>query len=369
MAFTNMPDTSASSCPLEYTCCNEDSRSEVTALRLKGRRVLSIAAAGGRAISLLYGDPRQVVAVDANYQQFSLCWLKYHAIRHLNRDAYLAFVGIAPVPAAYRLKTYDRLRDNLPDGVRDYWDSHRDFIEHGLIYAGSFDRHIILLSKIFRLTIWLVYRGIANATTLPQQIRYLSKRGSLRYKLWQALFKLMYNPKLAQPMHLDAGPDESRRTAAGFFFESMRSCLRNHLFSECFQLKLFIEGRLKKDGPLPFHLEEDHYDTIRRRLDRLSFRYSDIGSFLDSEPAGSFDAFSLSDLGSYLSSDQLADLLAKVERASSDGALICLREYIAPVDPGVGWPTSLKRDSQLEAKLTRMDRVLGYTFVCAKVDR
>ncbi|NIA07821.1 MAG: DUF3419 family protein [Actinobacteria bacterium] len=364
-----MSDTSANSCPLEYTCCNEDSRSEVTALRLQGRRVLSIAAAGGRAISLLYGDPREVVAVDANYQQFSLCWLKYHAIRHLNREGYLAFVGIAPAPAAYKLRTYDRLRDSLPDGVRDYWDSHRDFIEQGLIYAGSFDRHIILLSKVFRLTIWSAYRGIANCSTLPQQIRYLSVAGSLRYRLWQTLFKLMYNPKLAQPMHLDAGSDESRRTAAGFFFESMRSCLRTHLFSDCFQLKLFTEGRLKKNGPLPFHLESGHYETIRRRLDRLSFRYSEIGSFLDSEPAGSFDAFSLSDLSSYLSSDQLVDLLAGVERTASDGALICLREYIAPVDPRVAWPKSLKRDAQLEAKLSRMDRVLGYTFVCAKVDR
>ena len=369
MPSTKMPDTSANSCPLEYTCCNEDSRSEVTALRLKGRRALSIAAAGGRAISLLYGDPREVVAVDANFQQFSLCWLKYHAIKQINRDSYLAFVGIAPAPVAYKLKTYDRLRDSLPDDVRDYWDSHRDFIEHGLIYAGTFDRHIILLSKVFRLIIWSAYRGIANSKTLSRQVRYLSKAGSLRYKLWQTLFKLMYNPKLAQPMHLDAGPDESRRTAAGFFFESMRSCLRNHLFSECFQLKLFTEGRLTKNGPLPFHLEADNYETIRRRLDRLSFRYSDIGSFLDSEPAGSFDAFSLSDLGSYLSSAQLADLFAKVERAASDGALICLREYIAPIDPYVAWPTSLKRDSRLEAKLAHMDRVLGYTFVCAHVDK
>ena len=207
---------------------------------------------------------------------------------------------------------------------------------------------------------------MTNCKSLDKQVRYLSKAGSLRYKLWQGLFKVMYNPKLGQPMHLDAGPDESRRTAAGFFFESMRSRLRNHLFSECFQLKLFTEGRLTKNGPLPFHLEADHYETIRRRMDRLSFHYSDIGTFLDRKPPGSFDAFSLSDLGSYLNPTQLADLFAKVDRAASDGALICLREYIIPIDPHLAWPKSLKRDSRLEAKLTQMDRVMGYTFVCAK---
>ena len=364
-----MPDTNPNSCPLEYTCCNEDSRSEVTALRLKGRRALSIAAAGGRAISLLYGDPKEVIAVDANFQQFSLGWLKHTAIRHLNRDGYLAFVGIAPATGAYRLRTYDRLRDDLPEKVRDYWDSHRDYIENGLIYAGSFDRHIILLSKVFRLTIWSAYRGIANCTTLAQQSRYVSKAGSFRHRLWQNLFKFMYNPKLAQPMHLDAGPDEYRRTASGFFLESLRSCLKNHLFSDCFQLMLFTEGRLRKNGPLPFHLEADHYETIRRRLDRLSFHYSDIGSYLNQAAPGSFDAFSLSDLGSYLNPDQLADLLAKVERAAGDGALLCLREYIAPIDPYVAWPKSLKRDPELEGKLAEMDRVLGYTFVCARVNR
>ena len=364
-----MSHTDANSCPLEYTCCNEDSRSEVTALQLKGRRALSIAAAGGRAISLLYGDPKEVIAVDANFQQFSLCCLKHSAIKHLDRDGYLAFVGIAPASAAYRLKAYDRLRDDLPDGSRDYWDSHRDFIEDGLIYAGRFDRHIILLSRVFRLTVWAAYRGIANCTDIRRQSRYLSAPGDFRDKIWNALFKFMYNPKLAEPMHLDAGPDEYRRNAALFFRESLRSRLRNHLFSDCFQLKLFTEGRLKKNGPLPFHLEAGHYEIIRKRLDRLSFHYSDIGSFLDNTPPGSFDAFSLSDLGSYLSPAQLADLLAKVERAASDGALICLREYIAPVDPRVNWPKSLKRDPDLETKLAQMDRVLGYTFVCAQVHR
>ena len=58
-----------------------------------------------------------------------------------------------------------------------------------------------------------------------------------------------------------------------------------------------------------------------------------------------------------------------IKRAATDGALICLREYIAPVDSCVAWPRSLKRDHQLEAKLVKMDRVLGYTFVCAKVKK
>ena len=81
MQRTKKAQKTNSSNSLEYSCCNEDSRSELTALRPKGRRVLSIAASGGRAFSLLFGEPKEVVAVDANRQQLNLCLLKYQAIK------------------------------------------------------------------------------------------------------------------------------------------------------------------------------------------------------------------------------------------------------------------------------------------------
>lgn len=352
---------------LEYSCCNEDSRSELTALRPKGRRVLSIAAAGGRAFSLLVGEPKEVIAIDANRQQINLCLLKYQAIKQLNRDEYLSFVGIGF--SNNRLKVYDQIRGNLPDEASRFWDSQADLIDKGILYAGSFDRYVIKLSKVFRIFTWWAYQRLRSCKTVEEQVSQLSVPGSLRDRFLRILFKCMYNPRLAKPMHLDAGAKESRREAGTFFLESLRSCLRNHLFDDCFQLQLFVQGRLTKEGSLPFHLESGHYEAIRQRLDRLSFHCSDIGSYLENEPPETFGAFSLSDLSSYLSPEEVSLLLARVERASTNGARICMREYVAPLDRRVTWPSNLQRNRNLEKELGRMDRVLGYTFICAEVQK
>src|SRR4051794_38014330 len=71
---------------LQYSCCNEDSRSELEALAVRGGRALSIHAAGGRAFSLLLGDPDEVVAIDRNPAQIHLGRLKVAAMRRLDRD-------------------------------------------------------------------------------------------------------------------------------------------------------------------------------------------------------------------------------------------------------------------------------------------
>src|SRR5665213_921290 len=106
---------------LQYSCCNEDTLSELEALAPGGRRVLSIHASGGRAFGLLLGDPSEVVAIDRNPAQIHLGRLKVAAMRRLDRDAYLAFVGIRE--GSTRAATYRAVREELSDDARAYWDN------------------------------------------------------------------------------------------------------------------------------------------------------------------------------------------------------------------------------------------------------
>lgn len=347
---------------LEYSCCNEDSQSELRALQPAGRRILSIAAAGGRAFSLLLGDPAEVVAIDVNPYQIHLCRLKYQALRRLDRDEYLRFVGVEP--AGDRPRVYKAIRNDLPAGTRAFWDRRPEMIKGGILYCGRFDRHVISMARFFLyLGHWPVQR-LGSFTTLEEQAKYLSP---WRLAMWAVIFKFLFNPLVSRAMHLNVGSKGHRREAGAFFADRVETYLRTNLFRDSHLLQLFTQGRLRRNGPLPLHLQAGNYELVRQRLDRLSFQRSDVSNYLAKHNGHAFDAFSLSDVGSYLGAEQMATLLAKVERAGSPGALICLREYVAPLGEHSAWPATFQRDARLEEELGRADSCMGYTFVCAKV--
>jgi S-adenosylmethionine:diacylglycerol 3-amino-3-carboxypropyl transferase len=116
---------------------------------------------------------------------------------------------------------------------------------------------------------------------------------------------------------------------------------------------------------MPVGLGAEEYEIMRGRLDRLKFETSCINEFLAKQPAASFDAFSLSDLGGYLTIGEFTTLLNSVERVSTDGATVCIREYISAPTQRARWPATLVRDHDLENRLNISDRSVGCTFVCA----
>ena len=207
---------------LLYSCCNEDSRSELKALRPEGKRVLSIAASGGRAFSLLIEDPKEVVAIDTNYHQIHLCRLKYHVMRRLDRKGYLGFVGIDN--SRRRLQVYEGIRGNLADETREFWDSRRQVIEKGIIYAGEFDRNVILLSKMFRLFAGWDIRSLNSCATVEEQIRYMSP--VWRDLLWTVLAKCVFNSWLSKLLLVDAGVGGNHRVPISFFYQNFRTYFR-----------------------------------------------------------------------------------------------------------------------------------------------
>ena len=338
---------------LQYSCCNEDAQSELSALNLRHRRAVAVAAAGGRAFSPLLGDPGEVTAVDINPVQIHLCLLKYHAIRLLDRTEYLRFIGIAP--NGDRAATYRALSEHLPDDARAYWDARLDLIGSGLIGTGRYERSIAALSAIFRVT-----RGGTIA-------RLVSSR--LWNPGWRLLFGLLFNPVMGRFVIRDKSfYGRPRRRAGAYLMDRLNTCLENNLARDSFILEMYTAGVLGEDGPLPLHLVEGNYEMVRKRLDRVSFVCGDIAQHLECREPGSVEAFSLSDLGSYLDAEGLSRVLAQVERTARVGATVCLREFLCQPRLRAEWPKRIRRNRDLEERLGRSDRSMGYTLVCGEVE-
>lgn len=347
---------------LQYSCCNEDSLSELEALSVENRRVLSISASGGRAFSLLLGDPREVVAIDRNPAQIHLGRLKVVAMRHLERESYLAFVGIHD--GDDRKSTYLALRDELPEQTRQYWDTRIQEIKSGIQHIGRTERNIARVSPILRYFLSGDIAKLRAARSLDEQREIAS--AMFDRPMVRAVLKMIFNPLsgrfiLQDPVYYGEG----RRSAAEYVRERVVTTLSRHRYDDCFIFSLFVDGHLRNASTMPVGLGVDDYPIVRSRLDRLRFETSCINEYLARQPDKSFDAFSLSDLGGYLTIDEFSALLARVERVASSGGTVCIREYISAPTTRAAWPPSLVRDNQLEQRLDLGDRSVGCTFVCA----
>lgn len=347
---------------LQYSCGNEDSASELAALDVAGRRVLSVAAAGERAFALLLCDPREVVAIDRNPAQIHLGQLKAAAIGRLDRDAYLSFAGIRG--ESDRAATYRALRAELPDAARDYWDARPRDIAEGIHAVGRTERGIARVAPLLRR---VAAADVARLRAAPSLAAQAEIAGQLfRRPLVRAALALIFNPisgrlLLRDPVYYG----EARRNAPEYLRERVTTTLANHRFDDCFILSLFLDGHLRNSASLPIELDEDAYAIMQERLPRLTFVRSCILDYLERQPAASFDAFSLSDLGGYLTVDEFSVLLERVDRAATDGATVCIREYISSPTTRARWPASLQRRPEIERELLDTDRSVGCTFVCA----
>lgn len=78
---------------INYSACNEDSRSEIEALNINENDViLCITASGARSLDLLVKNPKKIVSIDFNKTQNFLLSLKIAAYQGLNYDEFLSFL-------------------------------------------------------------------------------------------------------------------------------------------------------------------------------------------------------------------------------------------------------------------------------------
>jgi S-adenosylmethionine:diacylglycerol 3-amino-3-carboxypropyl transferase len=126
----------------QYSADNEDTRSELDALEIApGDTVVSIAAGGGRALSLLTAGPGELIAIDRRTDQLFTMELKSAAMDGLSYDSFLEFLGIAE--GSERLHQYESVRSGLSRDARRYWDNRLRLIDRGAFYAGRTETALV----------------------------------------------------------------------------------------------------------------------------------------------------------------------------------------------------------------------------------
>ncbi len=295
---------------IRYGSVWEDARvlTEALAPVATGGRLLSVASAGDNALSLLTLDPEAVVAVDLSPAQLACLELRMAAIRHLDPDALMGFLG---VEEGSRAPVYAKLRGELSPGARAFWDAHPDPIARGIIHAGKFERYL----RTFRRYLLPLVHTRRRIDTLredrPPEERRAFYEDEWDTRRWRTLFRLFFNRRVMGWMGRDpAFFDHVEGAVSERILARTRHALTELPARTNPYLAYILTGTYPPEAR-PLYLRPDTLELIRSRLDRVELL---AGSA--EEAPGPFDGMNLSNIFEYMApEDHEACYRALLERA------------------------------------------------------
>jgi S-adenosylmethionine-diacylglycerol 3-amino-3-carboxypropyl transferase len=306
---------------VRYANSWEDADVLCAALRpAPGKRMLAIASAGDNAFAVLAGGA-EVVAVDLSEAQLALVELKRAAIRQLDDEALLAFLGIRVEDRRSRLSVLRSL--DLPAPARAWWDAHTDAIEQGVSNAGRFENYF----RLFRTYVLpLVHtRGDVEKLLAPKsrderQRFYDDEWNTWR---WRAMFRVFFSRFVMGRTGRD--PE---------FFRYVEGSVAERIFKRA---EYAMTELAPHANPYFTHIFTGSYrdvlprylrdlDALRANLDKLTL----VRGSIDEAAVGRFDGFYLSDIFEYVDEPTHAAMYERLLDAANPGARLAYWNLLVP---------------------------------------
>ena len=349
---------------ISYSSCNEDSRSELKALRLgAGKRAFCITAGGGRVLNLLCDRPQEIVAVDVNPTQNHLLELKIAAMRALSHEPYLAFLGVRP--ARDRLKVYRDLRPALSDAAGAFFDAHPQIVRRGALFQGSLERFLVQVARISHVVrpFWL--RRLFSFDDITEQRQFLDGWDT---RAWRFVGETLCRRSILELFSRDPGfwrfvPPEvplHRR-----IFDLMHRYLCNHLARDSHLLQLVFFARYIYEPAMPLYLLPGSFERIREALKttQVTIVTAPAAAALADVADGSFDGYSIADVSSYLSETDFGILMDEIMRTARADARLCSRGIFVHRPLPSDHVRQVRRDHNLERRLSFDDLAMVHEFL------
>lgn len=312
---------------IRYSNCWEDADVLLKAMNSKeGGVYLSIASSGDNTFSILSQNPSLVLAVDISGAQLACVELRKAIFTHLSYEEVLQFLGINE--GLDRIAAYDKIRSSLPIESRGFWDSHKEFIQKGIIHVGKFEGYF----RLFRERILpLVHskRKIADllkAKDESARIVFYNKEWNIWR--WRMLFRIFFSRTVMGRLGRDPeffkyieGDVASRIMNRAKYALTILPTDKNPY------LEYILTGNFRNS--LPFYLRKDNFEIIRKNIDKLVIFNGNLDEAFQVNRTLKFDGFNLSDIFEYMSYNQYVTELERIIDSSNTGARLVYWNMLA----------------------------------------
>ena len=315
-----------------YSQCWEDPEIASDGLHLgPDDDLISLASAGDNVMAMALRRPRSITAIDFSAAQLALFQLKLAALRALPWYDYVAFLGARP--SFERVSTYrDRVRRELPDDAREYFDASEPILARGVIHCGRFQRYL----QIFRTAILPLVHGRAVVeevmTIDDHKTRETYYREVWNNRRWRALFTMFFGKAVMARLGRDPAFFKyvDKKNIGEQFLERARWALVETAPRDNHFIQYALLGRYPDLERAPVYLRESNFTALREATQNIRFVRSDLESHLATLSPGSASAFYLSDLFEWVAPDHHEAMLRSIAKVSRRNARLVYWNLLVP---------------------------------------
>ncbi|HTM20166.1 MAG TPA: DUF3419 family protein [Kofleriaceae bacterium] len=315
-----------------YSQCWEDPAVAADGLELgPGDDLLCLTSAGCNVMALSLRRPRSITAIDFSAAQNALLELKIAALRALPWAEYVAFLGARP--SRTRLATYrDRVRPELRDAARAYWDQADALLGPGVIHAGRFQRYL----RIFRTAVLpLVHRRsrverMMSLADAGERRRYYDDVWDNRR--WRALFTMFFGRAVMARLGRDPAFFRyvDRDDIGTEFLRRARRALVDTTPAENHFLQYALLGGYPDLEHGPIYLRESSFAALRETTAGIHLVQGDLESHLHTLGPGALSKLYLSDLFEWVSAEHHAAMLRAIHEVTRPGGRLVYWNLLVP---------------------------------------
>lgn len=346
--------------------CQEDDRVDAAVLRPgPGRRLLCVASGGEGALGMA-ARGALVHAVDLDPAQLHLSALKRAAALTLPSAEGASFLGYASGDGRRRLSDYARVRTELPDEARAFWDPLSAELATGALWCGRYERFLRPFLRVLR-RLWgrrHVDALCASADRAEQEATFDRYVG----RAWvRGVFRAAFHPAVygGRGLAKEALSGRTDPTPLGEqFYGWFRSFCTATPGPENWFLHVVLRGALLDPERGPDFLRPDGVRALREGPGAVEWMAGDLEAAVRASDRR-YDAATVSNLGDWLGPERFASLLRELGAHLEPGADLLWREMQASQHP----PDELRIavDRPRGEALRRSDRHPFYRLVPAVV--
>lgn len=351
---------------LIFTLNWEDPVSDHTALRIgKEDKIFTITSGACNTLGFLLFDPQKIFAVDINPSQNYQLELKIAAIKALDYEVFIGFLGLTNLES--RLEVFDALKTNMSVEAKEYWEENRNLIKRGFLINGRYEAFVKIISRMIMLIQGRKrVKGLFKCENLTEQMSFYDRYWEIRRTRF--IFNLFFNKRILARRGLKADYfhfDDGSTSFAESFYRKFRHVCREVPIQGNYFIHLYLSGKYKNLTEVPDYLKESNFETIKARIDRIEIVSADAQGWISNLPSDSIDCFALSNICELMSDSDTERLFKQVLRTGKHGGRIIFRNLMIPREVPDHLSNQIKIDKELSEKLKNTDRSFVYSKVAS----
>ena len=346
---------------IQYSLCWEDPKILLEALKItKKDQVLSIASGGENVFAILLQDPLRIVAIDDNKYQTYLLKLKIAAIKSLEYEEFIAFLGFRN--SNERFKLFNICKTHLSNEETNFWASNSHNLNSGIAHIGKFEYYLNMFRKF-----------VLPFVLSKDQIRYYLNLDSTKKQMtffeeewnnwrWKLLFKIFFSKTVMQLFgrKKEYFTYNKKHDIATHYYIKSKYGFTEMPVKDNFFVHYILTGII----PTPFkghpYLDKSNFHKLKKLINKIEIVNDDLTNYLKKLKNGGFSKYNLSNVFEFMSQKRYEQTLQDIIRISNKRSILCYWNNLVPRYQH----RNLKKiitNKELSQRLFERDRVFFYS--------